>query len=70
MDPSEIDSNHRLPVVTGKWDDAPLNEHKCNIGTTKDMCEESHYLFTCDGFKCDRKLYLKPSFMLSQIMQV
>ena len=59
--------NHRLPVQTGRWDDIPLNERKCKICTTDDIGDEYHYLFTCDFFKSDRKLYLKPFFMLSQI---
>ena len=54
--------NHRLPVETGRWDDIPLNEQKCKICTTDDIGGEYHYLFTCDFFKSDRKLYLKPYF--------
>ena len=54
--------NHRLPVETGRWDDIPLNERKCKICTKDDFGDEYHYLFTCDFFKSDRKLYLKPYF--------
>ena len=54
--------NHRLPVETGRWDDIPLNERKCKICTKDDIGDEYHYLFTCDFFKSDRKLYLKPYF--------
>ena len=35
---------------------------KCKICTTDDIGDEYHYLFTCDFFKSDRKLYLKPYF--------
>ena len=60
--------NHRLPVETGRWDGIPLNERKCKICTLDDIGDEYHYLFTCDYFTSDRKLYLKPYFfMLSQI---
>ena len=52
--------NHRLPVETGRWDDIPLNVRKCKICTTDDIGDEYHYLFKCDCFKSDRKLYLKP----------
>ena len=52
--------NHRLPVETGRLDDIPLNERKCEICTTDAIGDEYHYLFTCDFFKSDRKLYLKP----------
>ena len=54
--------NHRLPVETGRWDDIPLNERKCKICTKDDIGDEYHYLFTCDSFTSDRKLYLKPYF--------
>ena len=54
--------NHRLPVETGRWDDIPLNERKCKICTKEDIGDEYHYSFTCDFFKSDRKLYLKPYF--------
>ena len=56
--------NHRLQVETGRWDDihVPLNERKCKICTKDDIGDEYHYLFTCDFFKSDRKLYLKPYF--------
>ena len=59
--------NHRLQVETGRWDDIPLNGRTCKICTTDDIGDEYHYLFTCDFYKSDRKLYLKPYFMLSQI---
>ena len=54
--------NHQLPVETRRWDAVPLNERKCKICTTDDIGDEYHYLFTCDFFKSDRKLYLKPYF--------
>ena len=54
--------NHRHPVETGRWNDIPLNERKCKICITDDIGDEYHYLFTCDVFKSDRKLYLKPYF--------
>ena len=36
------------------------NERKCKMCTTDDIGDEYHYFFTCDSFKSDRKLYLKP----------
>ena len=45
--------NHQLPVETGRLDDAPLNERKCNIYITNDIGhvgDEYHYLFACDFF--------------------
>ena len=57
--------NHRLPVETERWDDIPLNERKCKICTKDDIGDEYHYLFTCDFFMSDRKLYLKPYFYVN-----
>ena len=54
--------NHQLPVEIGQWDDITLNEPICKICTTDDIADEYHYLFTCDFFKSDRKLYLKTYF--------
>ena len=54
--------NHRLPAERGRWDEVPLNERNCKICTIDDIGDEYHYLFTCDFFKSDRKLYLKPYF--------
>ena len=39
-----------------------LNEGKCKICTTDDIGNKYHYLFICDFFRSDRKLYLKPYF--------
>ena len=47
--------NHRLHVETGRLDDIPLNEQKCKICTTDDICDEYHYLCTCNFFESDRK---------------
>ena len=38
------------------------SERKCKLCTTYGIGDEYHYLFTCDFFKSDRKLYLKPYF--------
>ena len=48
--------------MKGRWDDIPLNKRKCKICTKVDIGDEYHYLFTCDFFKSDKKLYLKPYF--------
>ena len=60
---SNIDLRLPVEVETGRWDGIPLNERNCKICTTDDIGDEYHYLFTCDFFKIDRKLYLKPSMM-------
>ena len=57
--------HHRLPIETGRWDDTPLNERKCNVCNKNDIGDEYHYLFSCDFFKNERKLYLKPYFYVN-----
>ena len=61
--------NHELPVETGRWDDIPSNERKCKICTTDYIGDEYNYCFTCDFFKSDKKLYLKPYFYVKPSMR-
>ena len=49
--------NHRRPVETGRWDDIPLNEQKCNICTTDDIGDEYNYLFTCDFLRVTERIF-------------
>ena len=55
-------SNHRLPVETGRRDNIPLEERKCNLCEKNDIGDEFHYLFVCSHFNSDRKQFLKPYF--------
>lgn len=54
--------NHRLPIETGRWENIPLDERKCNLCKKQDIGDEFHYLFTCDFFQTDRKQFLKSYF--------
>ena len=42
--------NHRLPFETGRWDDTPLNERKCNVCNKSYIDDEYHHLFSFDFF--------------------
>ena len=55
-------SNHRLPIETGRQDNIPLAERKCNLCEKNDIGENFHYLFVCSHFNSDRKQFLKPYF--------
>ena len=57
--------NHRPPIETGRWDDTPLNERKCNVCNKNGIGDEYHYLFSCDFFKNERNLYLKQYFYVN-----
>ena len=43
----------------------PLNERKCNVYNKNNIGDECHYLFSCDFFKTERKLYSKPYFYVN-----
>ena len=55
-------SNHRLPAETGRWENTPLDERKCNLCTKQDIGDEFHYLFICNYFQAERKQFLKSYF--------
>ena len=55
-------SNHRLPIETGRWENTPLDERKCNLCTKQDIGDEFHYLFICNYFQAERKQFLKSYF--------
>ena len=55
-------SNHRLQVETGRRDNIPLEERKCNLCEKNDIGDEFHYLFVCSHFNSERKQFLKPYF--------
>ena len=40
--------NHRLIIETGRWEDTPLSERKCNVCNKNDIGNEYIYLFSCD----------------------
>ena len=58
-------SNHRLPVETGRWENIPSEERKCNLCEKSDIGEEFHYLFVCNHFKLERKHFLRLYFYKS-----
>ena len=55
-------SNHKLPVETGRWENVPLDEKKCQSCTKTDIGDEFHYLLCCKVFEPERKRLLKPYF--------
>ena len=58
-------SNHRLPIETGRWENIPIEERKCNICEINDIGDEFHYLFVCKYFKSARQRFLTPYFYKS-----
>ena len=39
--------NFKLPIETGRWNNTPRSERKCNICNSNDSGDEFHYLFRC-----------------------
>ena len=53
-------ANFKLPIETGRWNNLPVYERKCNLCNKNDLGDECHFLFTCPQFENDRKELLKP----------
>ena len=54
-------SNYKLPVETGRWENIPLQERKCNLCNKNDLGDGFHYLF-CTHFTKERTEVLKPYY--------
>ena len=47
-------SNHRLPIVAGRFDNIPRNERVCDLCDSEEQADEYHYLFKCTQFSRER----------------
>ena len=56
-------SNHKLPIVSGRYSNVPRDMRICTLCNMKVMGDEFHYLFQCPFFEKDRKLLLKKYFI-------
>ena len=54
--------NHRLPIVTGRYQNVERSNRICNLCQSRLIGDEFHYLFVCPAFSTDRKLYLDTYF--------
>ena len=55
-------SNHKLPIETGRWENVPLDERKCQLCIKTDIGNEFHYLLCCEFFEPEQKRLLKANF--------
>ena len=55
-------SNYKLPVETGRWENIPLQERKCNLCNKNDLGDGFHYLLVCTHFTNVRTELLKPYY--------
>ena len=49
-------ANHKLPVETGRYNNTPYEDRKCNF--CNDIGDEYHYIMQCEHFIQDRKKYV------------
>ena len=54
--------NHRLPIVTCRYEGVAHCDRNCTLCTKNDLGEEFHFLFICDHFSNEWKKYTGPYF--------
>ena len=52
-------TNHRLPIECGRWCNVSREDRICTLCLKNEIGDEFHYLFSCDNFNNQRKLYIK-----------
>ena len=55
-------SNHRLPIVSGRYSNIQRNMRLCNLCNNQSLGDEFHYLFECPFFANGRKSLLSRYF--------
>lgn len=55
-------NNHRLPIVTGRYNNIPREDRLCKLCQYNSIGDEYHYLMTCEYFKPERDIYINRSF--------
>ena len=53
-------SNHRLPIVQGRYEGRPVEERVCPLCNTGQVGDESHYILHCSHFHEDRDHFIPP----------
>ena len=53
--------NNKLPVNKYRFNRTDVDRN-CQLCNVNDLGDEFHYLFVCDSFKSDRKIYLQEYF--------
>jgi hypothetical protein len=55
-------SNHKLPIVTGRFDKIKKEDRTCPLCSLNEVGDESHYTFQCSYFDKERHTFLKPYY--------
>ncbi len=51
-------NNHKLPIVTGRYNNTPREERICNLCSLQSVGDEHHYLLCCEYFRVERERYI------------
>ena len=52
-------ANHRMPIITGRYQNIPFDDRKCTLCDLNEIGDEFHYLLVCPFFKDSRVKYIK-----------
>ena len=56
--------NHRLPVVTGRFNGIERQNRICTLCNLNKIGDEFHYLFECPKLESNRKKYIKAYYRI------
>ena len=56
-------NNHRLPIVTGRYNNVNRIHRICELCNTDDLGDEYHYLLKCNHFKSKREELLDVNYL-------
>lgn len=63
-------NNHRLPIVTGRYNRQDRLERLCTLCEMGDVGDEYHYLLRCSYFSSARQKFIKPDFIVKSQQKV
>ena len=55
-------SNHKLPIVTGRFDKIKKEDRTCPLCSLNEVGDEFHYTFQCSYFNKERRTFLRPYY--------
>ena len=62
-------ANHKLPIVTGRYEGLPVDERICTLCDIPDVGDEFHYLFKCNYFNDLRTRCLNTQYYIHPNME-
>jgi hypothetical protein len=58
-------TNHKLPVENGRWKNIARENRICPLCNNGEIGDEFHYLFKCQYFSNQRKIYIKKNIRIN-----